>query len=668
MDIRALLLGRPLSNREAAEEKIGVAEGIPAMGLDGLSSAAYGPEAALTILIPLGAGGVLLVRPIMLAILGLLGILYLSYLQTIKAYPVNGGSYTVAKENLGANTGILAATALMLDYALNVAVGISAGIGALISAVPELQPYTLLLCLAVLLVITIVNLRGTLEAGLAFSLPTYLFVASFFAIIGIGLAKAVMAGGHPQPAAPLPPLRPAAEALGLWILLRAFSAGCTAMTGIEAVSNGVTAFREPTLRHAQRTLTGIVAILAVLLAGVAYLTGAYGIGAMDQTQPGYQSVLSQLAMAVVGRNAFYYVAIGSVLAVLSLSANTSFVGFPRLCRLVAQDDFLPRAFTHVGRRLVNTVGILFLTAFAGLLLIAFGGVTDRLIPLFAVGAFLSFSLAQAGMARHWHRQLAEGQEAPRERRGIRLRMAVNGFGALATGTTLLVIVAAKFVEGAWITVLVIPLTLLLLKAVKREYEREARALRAPGPLELQPSDPPVVLIPTENWNRLTDKAIRFALRLSPDVTAVHLTKLSGPESDDHERDLRRQWAKDVEEPAAAAGFPPPRLVLVRSPYRRFLEPLLDLVEAIRQRASDRAIAILIPELIKCRWWEHLLHTHRAQRLRSALLRRGGTSLVVITVPWYLDEPQIGHAPAAGGEVASIETRRAARLAKGVEIR
>ena len=323
---------------------MGVAAGIPMLGLDALGSAAYGPEAALTLLIPLGAGGVGYIGPISTLIVVLLMVVYFSYRQTIAAYPQGGGSYTVAKENLGTTAGLFAAAALLLDYVLVVAVGVSAGVGALVSALPDLQPHTLSLCLAILLLITIVNLRGVRESGLAFMAPTYLFIICLLSVLAIGVVKTVLAGGHPVPVEAPAALPEAARAASLWILMRAFASGCTAMTGVEAVSNGVTAFREPAVRHAQRTLTAIIGILAVMLAGIAYLCHVYTIGATEPGQTGYQSILSQLVAAVIGRGVFYYITIGSVLTVLALSANTGFADFPRLCRVIAADGFLPSWF------------------------------------------------------------------------------------------------------------------------------------------------------------------------------------------------------------------------------------------------------------------------------------------------------------------------------------
>src|SRR5260370_522263 len=454
------LLGKPLTTAQSDEEKIGVTAGVPILGLDGLSSSAYGPEAALTILIPLGLLGLQWIVPITISILALLAILYFSYRQTIAAYPSGGGSYVVAKENLGTGAGLLAAAALLLDYVLNVAVGISAGIGALVSAVPTLQPHILALCLVTLVIITVVNLRGVRESGAVFGIPTYMFVITLVIVIGGGLVKMFTSGGHPVPAVPLPPVPMATEAVGLWLVLRAFASGCTAMTGVEAVSNGVPAFRDPAVKNAQRTLTAIVLILAVLLAGIAFLARGYGIVAMRQEAPGYQSILSLLVAAAFGRGAFYYVTIGSVLAVLSLTAHTSFAGFPRLCRMIAEDDYLPRSFANVGRRLVYSNGIIVLAVLSAILLIIFGGITDRLIPLFPVGAFGPFTLSQAGMALHWRRTGGHGS---------RLSLSVNAIGAIVTGIALLIILFAQFVDGAWITMILIPGSLLLFHGVERHY-------------------------------------------------------------------------------------------------------------------------------------------------------------------------------------------------------
>ena len=639
MSLITLLLGRRLANREAEGRKIGAFEGIPAMGLDGLGSASYGPEAMLTVLAVVGTAGLGAVQPITWAILALLAILCFSYWQTIAAYPSNGGSYTVARENLGHNAGLLAAAALMVDYMLNVAVGISAGVGALTSALPALHAYTLPLCLAVLVAITLVNLRGTKESGMALAVPTYLFIASLFFILGVGTWAAWMGGGHPTPVVAPPAIAESAgTGLTLWLLLRAFAAGCTAMTGVEAVSNGVGAFKEPTVKYAHRTLAGICLVLGTLLLGIAYLARSYGVSAMDQTADDYQSVLSQLVGAVWGRDWLYYLTIGSVLAVLCLSANTSFVGFPRLCRLVASDSYLPKAFAIPGRRLVYTAGVLFLAVGAGGLLTAFGGITDRLIPLFAVGAFLSFTLSQAGMAVHWRHQARGHADRRHADRG---RLFINGLGALATGAALAIILVAKFTEGAWLTLLVIPLTLMLLKLTRRYYGDLERQVLAGSrrSMDLQDHAPPTIVVPLERWDRMAHRAIHVAARLSPDVVALHLTDLEGPDATEHETRLRGEWARFVEQPAAAAGLPRPRLVIEPSPYRSVLAPLLREMEALRRRCPGRPVIVVLSELAGGRWWEAVLHTRRTQRLRTQVLRHGGHYVSVLVVPWQLEAPE-----------------------------
>ena len=514
----------------------------------------------------------------------------------------------------------------MVDYMLNVAVGISAGVGALISAVPSLHPYTLPLCLGVLALITLVNLRGTKESGLVLAVPTYLFLATLLFILGAGAWAAWGTGGHPRAVVAPPVLHNTAGAVTLWLVVRAFAAGCTAMTGVEAVSNGVSAFRAPTVRYARQTLTAICAALGLLLLGIAFLAHAYGLAAMDQTQEDYQSVLSQLVAAVLGRDWLYYVTIASVLAVLALSANTSFVGFPRLCRQIARDSYLPKAFAIPGRRLVYTAGILFLAVGAGTLLAAFDGITDRLIPLFAVGAFLSFTLSQAGMAVHWRRDTARSSQA---------RACINGLGALTTGTALAIILLAKFTEGAWLTILIIPLTLMLLRFIRRHYRTLERQVLVGSRrcMDLADHAPPVVLIPLKRWDRIAQRAVQTTARLSPDVVALHLSDLEGPDEMEHQTRLRADWARFVGAPAAAAGLPEPRLVIRPSPYRSLLAPLLREMAAIRATCPGRPFVVVLNELTGGRWWEAALHTRRTHKLRSQVLSYGGPDVSVLVVPW-----------------------------------
>ena len=575
----------------------------------------------MTILLPLGALGVGYVRPISAVIIAILLVVYVSYLQTIGAYPGGGGSFTVARRNLGVFPGLLAAAALLLDYVLVVAVGISAGVGAFVSAVPSLQPHTLLLCLAILAMIAIVNLRGVRESGIAFAVPTYAFVVCLFLVIVIGVVKVWASDGHPLPVVAPPALARATAPATLWLLLRAFASGCTAMTGVEAVSNGVTAFAAPAVRNARRTLTAIVVVLVLLLASIAFLSNAYHIGATQPGMAGYQSVLSQLVAAVVGRGVFYYVCIGAVLWVLALSANTGFADFPRLCRLIAEAGFLPRIFASRGRRLVYSYGIYTLAALSAVLLIIFGGVTDRLIPLFAVGAFLAFTLSQAGMVAHWARVGGPGHG---------LKIAVNGIGAAGTGVTLAVILVAKFAEGAWVTALLIPALLAVFGGVRRHYHRVSLEIANPHPLNVANIQPPIVILPMNAWNKMSQKGLRFALKLSPDIFVVQIR--AGNKTED---DLTRRWPEYVEAPTQAAHVATPQLVVVPSPYRHVFNPLLDYILDMKRRHPDRQIAVLIPELIAHHWYEHLLHNKRAAMLKALLLVRGDEDIVVVNVPWYL---------------------------------
>jgi amino acid transporter len=494
MSFFSLVVGKPLATSEERAEHIGPISGIPVFGLDALSSAAYGPEAALTLLIPLGIAGIQYIVPISLAIIFLLAIVALSYQQTIDAYPQGGGSYTVATENLGENAGLLAAAALMIDYVLNAAVGISAGVSALISAFPSLHRYTLALCLAILLLLTIINMRGVKDTGSAFLLPTYLFIGTLLLVIIVGSVRAVAAHGHPLPLVAPPTLPRSVSLLTLWVLAKVFASGCTAMTGVEAVSNGIMAFREPTQRNAKRTLTIIILLLMIFLAGIAVLCHAYSIGATDPGNPGYESILSQLTSAVMGRGWFYYLTIASILAVLALSANTSYADFPRLTRAIAQRDYLPHVFKIRGRRLLYSHGIYALVGLTAVLLIIFDGVTDRLIPLFAIGAFLAFTLSQAGMVVHWKRQGGTGS---------RQRTFINGVGALATGVTLLIVLIAKFTAGAWITALLISLLMITMSAVKRHYDKVATELAVNRPICLERLDEPLIVLPLGRWSRIT---------------------------------------------------------------------------------------------------------------------------------------------------------------------
>jgi hypothetical protein len=395
------------------------------------------------------------------------------------------------------------------------------------------------------------------------------------------------------------------------------------MTGVEAVSNGVSAFREPAVAHARRTLTVIIVLLAVMLAGIAYLCRAYGIAAMNEDLPGYDSILSQLTGAVVGWGPFYYVTIGSVLAVLALSANTGFADFPRLCRVIAQDGFLPHVFAHRGRRLVYSTGIIVLAVLSAGILIGFGGITDKLIPLFAVGAFLAFTLSQAGMVAHWRK--VGGPHA-------RTSMAINGAGAVCTAVALGVVLVSKFVDGAWVVVLLIPALLALFVGVRAHYRAVEREVTTAERLDAIGLQPPMVLLPIRGWSVITRKALRFALKISPDVYALHV-------ADDEKTmgELEDTWEQRVREPAAAAGLPPPKLIITYSPYRKLYGPLKQVVSDLQQCHPGRDLAVIVPELVPTRWHHFLLHNQTATLIKWYLLFSGFRRVVVINVPWYLSE-------------------------------
>jgi amino acid transporter len=621
MNILDLVVGKPIPTSDERAEEIGPIRGVPIFGLDALSSAAYGPEAALSLLIPLGILGVRYIIPVSAAIIALLIIVFFSYRQTIAAYPSGGGSYTVARFNLEARAGLLAAAALLADYILTAAVGISAGVGALVSAVPALLPHTVGICVGILIIISILNLRGVREAGATFAIPTYAFVGTLLITIAVGITKVVWSGGHPAAVIAPPVSSAAAEAVSVWLLLKVFASGCTALTGVEAVSNGVKAFRDPRVKNAQRTLTVIIFILAILLAGISFLVKEYGITATAPGAPGYQSVLSMLTAAVFGKGVFYYLTIASILAVLSLSANTAFADFPRLCRAIALNEYLPHVFAYRGRRLVYTYGIVFLTLLCGAVLIGFGGVTDRLIPLYAVGAFLAFTLSQAGMVMHWRR-----------RRGPHWRKSafINGLGALVTGITTGVVLVAKFVEGAWITLIFIPSAIFLFIVVRRHYHRVKLMAASRVPVDVEGlKQHPIAVVALDRWSSVARQGIDFALRLSPDVIAAHVL------SSEHSELLESEWENYVAKPFADAGRPAPELHFVPSPYRFVIVPFVQFVLELSRNNPDRNIVVVIPELVEDRWYEYFLHNQRGRLLEWVLMARGNERIFTVSAPWYM---------------------------------
>ncbi len=632
MSIPGFLFGKPLRTDQQDEQRIGAARGIPVLGLDALSSAAYGPEAALTVLLATGAAASHYIAPITAVIILVLTAVFLSYRQTIEAYPGGGGSYTVASENLGRYPSLLAASALALDYILTVAVGISAGVGAIVSVEPRLLPHTLALCLAILVFLSIVNLRGIRESGLLFLAPTYLFVGSLGLVIIVGVARTLLSHGHPIPVTPPPPAVPATMAVSGWLLMRAFASGTTAMTGVEAVSNGVPLFRDPTVRTANRTLTAIVGILIVLLAGIAYLCPAYGIVATAPGVAGYQSVLSQLTAAVFGNGAIYYVTMASVVTVLCLSANTSFADFPRLGRVLALDGFLPLHLAHPGRRLVYTSGILALGILTAGLLAAFGGITDRLIPLYAVGALLAFTMSQWGMVAHWRRV-----GGPHARRSLLL----NGLGAVATSLTVVVVIVSKFTEGAWITLLIIPVCMWLFLVARHSHDRVDRAIMSEGmdatPLSVSSDDPPIVIVPVRRLDRIARKGLRFAVSISNEVQAVLVVTNDVTADERCATSLSATWDSLVNAPLREACLHPIKLVTLPSEYREFLTPFVAYVRNVAAANPTRSIAVIVPEVVERRWYDIIFASHRPMLIKAILRSQGGPRVLVIDAPWHIGD-------------------------------
>lgn len=617
------LLGRPLSLKARKKQELSVITGVPALGLDSLASIAYGPEAALMILLPLGMVGLHYFFVITLIIVFILISLYFSYRQTTDAYPDGGGAYIVASDNLGKKIGLWAAIALLLDYLLNVAVGISAGIGAIVSAFPSLHSHMLTLCLIVLLMLTILNLRGIRESGLVFFIPTLSFIVCLSITMVLGLFHSWQSGGNPQPIIAPPAFPPVTATLSIWLLLAALANGLTAMTGVEAVSNAVPLFRKPVVKNAQWTLTLIVGILGTFLLLISYLCPKYCIVAMEESHSGYQTILSQLVAAVMGKGIFYYISVISIFIVLTYSAQTSFADFPRVCRLLAEDDYLPHFFAQRGRRLVFSLGIIILAIFSALLLIVFKGITNHLIPLFAVGAFSAFLFSQTGMVLHWLR---------RDKGPSYVKLVINAAGAIVTAIALCIIIVTKFVDGAWIIIVIAPVLAILMNRIKHHYKKIANEIKDPIELKATKLKPPILIIPIKGLDRVAEKALQFAMLLSNEITAVFID--TG--DDDIER-LKKLWSDKIEKPAKQSHTAIPMLEIIKSPYRRIYEPLLRFVAKQKKQKPGRLIAVIIPELVEPYWYEYLLHNIHAAGLRALLFLERDQRTIVITIPWYLRE-------------------------------
>ena len=605
MDLWHALIGRPLKAQEGAAEQIGTSEGLAALSLDALTSVAYGPEAIGLVLVTVGIAGIRYLLPISLAIVGLLAILVMSYSQVIDAYPRGGGAYTVAKDNLGVGVSLVAGAALIVDYVLTVAISIAAGIGALTSTFPILLPFTLPLCLFLLSVVTFLNLRGVGESARAFLLPTVVFIVGLLALLAWGFI-------HPHTATSATQI-PRAPHVSIFFLMKAFAAGCTALTGVEAIANGVPLFRPPRQTRAKRTEWLLGAVLATMLLGIAMLTIRFGV-----TPGGSTTMLSKVMNHAVGRGWAFVIVSLSLTTVLGLAANTSFGALPLLASLLARDLYLPRSFAIRGDRLVFTWGIWVLAIFAAVLLVAVNGSTQALIPLFAIGVFTGFTLSQLGMVLHWRK------ERPR---GWKVRALLNLMGALLTGSATLLFVVTKFMAGAWVVVLVIPLLIALFIRIHHYYARVGRQLgvgQVPAALTYLPK--PIVVVPiTPDLNELTRRALSHALSLSDTVLAVAVLF----QGDHGETPAADQFMAEWER-----WNPPVRLVMLKSQYHSVVRPLLRFIGTVERKANERVL-VLVPEIVPESIGAGLLHNRLAQGITSALRHR--TDVVIGTVPMHLTD-------------------------------
>jgi len=600
--LKRWVVGPPMPLAQARHERLTKRVALAVFSSDALSSVAYATEEILLVLVLAGAAATHLTVPIALSITGLLVVVAISYQQTIHTYPSGGGSYIVARANLGTAPGLVAAAALLVDYVLTVSVSVAAGVAAITSAMPELATHKVALGVLCVAGIAMANIRGVRESGRIFAMPTYVFIASFGLLVVAGLYR-LLAGTLPAATADTVA---ATEALTWFLVLRAFSSGCTAMTGTEAISNGIPAFRAPESRNAAITLGFMALILGTLFVGITVLASALGVVPAES-----ETVVSQIARRLFGTGALYYLIQASTALILVLAANTSFADFPRLASLLARDRFVPRQFASLGERLVFSNGVLVLAGFAALLIVLFGGDTHALIPLYAVGVFISFTLSQAGMVRHW---LVE--KGPR----WRARLVVNGVGAVTTGLVTVVIAVTKFTHGAWIVVLVIPILVGSFLAMRRHYTEVAVGLSLEG-FEGPPEFQHTVLVLIGDVHRGVVRAIQYARTLAPTaaVRAVYV------ETDPAQtRRLEDKWAR------WGLGVP---LVVLASPYRSLLRPLLDYVDQIQARGDDQMVTVVLPEFLPRRWWQHILHNQTALLVKGALLFR--RNLVVADVPYLL---------------------------------
>jgi amino acid transporter len=603
-----LLIGPPLPTRQLIEKKLNKIRALAAFSPDALSSIAYANQEIYLGLLVAGSAGLGMAWPIGLAITGLLVIVALSYYQTIHAYPSGGGSYIVSRENLGTMPGLVAGAALLIDYLLTAAVSLTAGVEAIASALPGLWPYRIIIALFLLLVITLANLRGLRETGTLMSIPVYLFLFTYLPMLVYGLFKLLTEGTVSPAISALPPAEPVTR----FLILHTFATGCTALTGIEAISNGVPAFQSPESKNAGKTLIAMAFLMGILFVGSIGLTQFLGVTAGPQ-----ETILSALARRLLGNGVAYYFIQVSTMLILAVAANTSFAGFPRLAAILAKDGFLPRPFTNLGDRLVFANGIISLAAATGVLIVLFNGDSHSLIPLFAVGVFLAFTLSQAGMVIHWWRVRGKGWT---------FKLVANGIGALATFVTLIIVGYSKFLEGAWITVFLIPALVVMFLRIRAHYREVGRELTLHGlPPSLRPDPKPRVVIPISGVHRGIVDAVNFARAISADVTAVYV-ELEPGDADA----VRKKWN---------SLWPDVPLAVVSSPYRSIVQPLIDFLDETDAKHNDGQLAtIILPEFVPAKWWQSLMHNQTAWLLKTALLyrrRERGFQRVIIDIAHHL---------------------------------
>ncbi len=611
--LRRILFGSPIPTAREAHERLSKTQGLAVFSSDALSSVAYATEEILRALVLAGAAALALSLPVAMSITAVMVLVAISYFQTIHAYPSGGGSYIVAHANLGPTPGLLAAAALLIDYILTVAVSITSGIEAITSAAPQLSVIRIEMCVAAIALIAWANMRGVRESGIIFSVPTYAFIIMAFTLIGTGMYH--LLSGNPVPAGPIVTPEGALQPLTMFLVLRAFASGSAALTGIEAISNGIPAFRKPESRNAGRTLVAMTVLLAVMFLGITFLANRFHI-----SPDAHETVISQIGRVAFGGGFLYYAMQAATALILLLAGNTAFADFPRLGSILANDQYLPRQLANRGDRLVFNNGILSLALLASLLVILFGGSTHALIPLYAIGAFLSFTLSQAGMVRHW---IVE------KSRGWHWKLVLNAVGAAATAVVSVVVIVTKFVYGAWIALLLIPLAMLLFHVTKRHYDIASILLslegESPGPWK----NPAThirhkVVVPVSGVHRGTLAALHFARSMSADVTAV----MSDIDSRGTER-ARSEWAKWCNDVP---------LVVLPSPFRSTVLPLIEYMEEVDKRPADHMLTVVvIPEFVPAKSWQKYLHNQTARLLKDAILYKEGRKhdRIIISVPFHL---------------------------------